>query len=176
MFVDSSSTPRTRGRAIQGAIIMLILILCSTLSFKIAGQNLVFTAIPAIGVFLWPRGADPFLSVLSLFILGVIHDTVSFGIIGFWALIYLLYFIIFRPDGRSREDGFLNRWGKFWLLIIFGGALMALLGVMFMKTGSDLKSLFIMQLVAAVLFPLIYFLGLIYKRIFGEYDDGGYNL
>lgn len=176
MFNEGTSTPRTRGRALRGLVVALVLIAASTLSLNVYGLNLTFTAIPIIAVFLWPRGADPSLSVICLFLCGIVHDMVSFGLIGFWPLLYLLYFIIFRPDGRRKEETFWVRWGKLLLIAVFGGCVIWLVGTFVMQIPPDLKSLAIMQGVVVFLFPIIYLLGRLYMRVFGDYDEGSYTL
>jgi len=173
MYSEGTSTHRTRGRALQGGIVTLILIGISTLSFKAFGHNFVFTAIPIITVFLWPRGADPSLSVICLFFVGLVHDMLSFGLAGFWPLLYLFYFIIFRPDRHRKNEAFWLLWGKYLMFMILGFFLIWALGSLFMQRTPDLKTLITMLLISVVLFPVVFLAGKLYKRIFGEYDDGG---
>lgn len=155
-FTDSISVQRARGLAFQGAGLLLFLIMISQLHVHIASLSVTFAFLPITAVFLWPRLAEPLTTILSLFILGLLMDCVNEGPLGFWPLIFMTYFIIFRPDRREGQQGFIGLWLGFGIVAIL--LLMLMVGISLALVGytPNLMALSVNLGVTLAVFPLIF--------------------
>lgn len=156
-FSDTISLQRARSLAFQGALLCFVLCLLAQLNLRAFGVMLSFAFLPFIAVFLWPRLADPLTSVLCLFGLGLFLDLLGETSLGFWPLVFLSYFMVFRPDRREGQQGLLNLWLG---LIIAGGVtalFMVAISLVLVAHRPNLWALGQNWAVTFVLFPLIFF-------------------
>lgn len=173
---DSLSLSRSRERALQGFAFTLVLSLIGTLSVKVGNQVFGFAMLPVLGAFLWPRLADPFASVISLFLVGILNDLMGEGVIGLSSVTFIFIFILLRPDLRDARLGVLPLWLRWTVLSLLIVLAQFLLGRVFLGYYPSLGQQLRLALMAAICFPVIYNSRNWLRRIFSDPDDLGYIL
>lgn len=147
-------------------------------ALSIAGLNLFgvrvgFGFIPLIVLAIWPRRADPLVSICIVFAAGLFTDWATGGIRGQWTLVFVLVWGFLRPE--IRDDPF----APVHLLLIWlatcGLALLVLSITGFFVFGimSDVASMGRQMIFATVLMPFLMLLrhGLAVR--FNEHEDWG---
>ena len=136
-FVDKISAQRSRGLAFSGIAAVFVLMVFSLLSINIAGYHIALSYLPLAGVFLWPRLANPMISIIGICALGGLADLLGETPLGFWAFVYLTYFMIFRPDARENSAGFWDLWIGFFIAVLVAGFTM--IAASFIFIGQPIK-------------------------------------
>lgn len=141
--------------AVFGFLITIILSIVGLLSFHISKVDISLIWLPLMGVYLWPRFAAPIISVVLIFIAGLLHDILNAQSLGFTSILFLLVYIFLRPRLSFENSGRSSLWLRFGAVI----GLTIFLILLFKLLGSNISiSNFPMQiLVTLLLFPV--FLG-----------------
>lgn len=153
---DFTPAPKARRLALSGFFGTAILCCLSQLNFVVAGGNWTFAFLPCVGIFLWPKGANSTVSLVSMFVLGLFQDHISFGPIGLWPLIWTTFFLIYRPEARSRNYALLAMWGRSVIGIVIVMGLHFLLGSFVFNQLPDGKIILMSGLTAIALFPAVW--------------------
>jgi hypothetical protein len=92
----------------------------------------------------------------ALAVLGLAHDVLSGGALGFFALLYLAAFLIGRTAANAtRSDNLVTEWGGFAATVIGVGLIAALLGPMIYGGGFGIGQFAIAAAITVALFPLV---------------------
>ncbi len=118
--IETSSVLRSRNIAFQGFLFLILTSVIALLEFRIGAIHLSFLAIPLAVIFLWPRGSEPALSAGLIVFGGLLFDLASGGPLGLWPLLYLITFMVIRPNKRGRNLKRNPLWAGFavWLLVL----------------------------------------------------------
>ncbi|WP_371398336.1 hypothetical protein [Fretibacter rubidus] len=155
-FVDKISDQRSRGLALSGIASVLVLTVLSLLSVNILTYHIGLSFLPLAGLYLWPRLANPMLSVLGLFALGCLADMLGETPLGFWPFVYLVYFMVFRPDTRETSSSLMELWLGFLVAVIVAALTMLVASFIFIGQPIKLTSLIFGWAPVLSLFPLVY--------------------
>ena len=94
----------------------------------------------------------------SIFLFGLLHDVLSGGIIGFWALLYLLFYALLLTQPRSllhfAQRSLLFSWLGFLLASLLFALLLALAGALLVDGGVSWTALAAQWLLSAAFSPL----------------------
>jgi len=154
-FVETANITRSRSFALQGFLFVLTLIPFALIDFRAATVSISGLWIPLIGVYIWPKSAETSSSTVLIFLSGILLDLLSDSPTGMWALVFVLTFLIIRPNKRGTNVSRQLLWSGF----VIWSAVVAL-GFLAMGAMSDTQTLswrpMIMQLVVAgLVFPII---------------------
>jgi len=160
-----------RGQTWQAILILFVLTILGALHVTVLGQTISLSFLPLAGICLWPRNSNPIISIVAIFILGILLDVFTHQILGFRTLIYLTIFTIFRPDTRLKQHIFGTAFLQWILTILIGLGLFYLLAWLGRGTKPQLVSLWYQGLLALALFPLIYLGRYIFRFILVDAED-----
>jgi hypothetical protein len=170
---DFTPAPKARRLAFSAFTVTLLFCLIGQLNITLSEVTWPLTFLPCIGIFLWPKGANAALSLCLIFLLGLLHDQASFGPVGFWPLIWICFFLFYRPDARSRQNELGALWLRFtfWILIIVG--IHILVGLVVTRLEPRTAFVLIAALTVVVLFPAIWILRKFIIRLVDANDELG---
>ena len=166
-----SSNSGRRGQTWPAILILLVLTILGALHVNILGQTISLSFLPLAGICLWPRNSNPLVSIIAIFIFGILLDVFTHQILGFRTLIYLTIFAIFRPDSRLKQHIFGTAFMQWVLTILVGFSLFYLLAWIGRGTKPYLMTLWYQGLLALALFPLIYLGRYILRFILVDAED-----
>ncbi len=172
---DYTPAPKARRLAMLAIFATLILCVLSQLSLQFSGLFLSFGFIPSLAIYLWPKGANATLSLIGIFGLGLFQSLLGFGPMGLWAFIWVVFFVIYRPDIRDRAHDLGGLWiGCFaWLLAIVFAHI--LLGLLILNIRPDPLSLTLSFICAFMSFPLIWLAHNYFKKLFSSEAEYGFG-
>ncbi len=170
---DYTSAPKAVRLAMLAIFATSILCVLSQLSLKFNGLFLSFGFVPSLAVYLWPKGANAALSLVGVFGLGMFQSLLGFGPAGLWAFIWVVFFVMYRPDIRDRARDLGGLWiGCFgWLLAI--ALAHVLLGWLMLNIKPDPLSLTLSCVCAFMAFPLVWFARRYFSRLLDGEDEYG---
>lgn len=160
-----------RGQTTQAIFMLLVLTLIGGLNLNILGHSVALHLVPLIGICLWPRQAHPVISIIAIFILGLLLDLLTTEALGGRTLIYLVVFTVFRPDQRIKEHIFgtaLAQWVGTVLLVLL---LIYIFGWMSRGTRPDIALLVRQALLATAFFPAVYLIRRAIRYFLVDPDD-----
>lgn len=166
-----SSSPNARGKTIRAVFILFFLTILAALNLNILGQSVALSLLPLIGICLWPRYAHPVISIIVIFLFGLLLDFLTNDALGFRTLIYLIIFSVFRPDTRSKQHTFGTAFVQWLGIIILALVAVYFLGWVGRSVRPDLLSLGYQALLTTTLFPVIYFIRHIFRYFLIDPDD-----
>lgn len=166
-----SSSTSSKGQTAQAIFMLFVLTVLGALHINIFGKSVALSFIPLIGICLWPRHANPILSVIAIFILGVVFDFITNEALGFRTMIYLAVFAIFRPDKRLKAHIFGTAFAQWLGVIVIAILFVYLIGWIGRGTKPNLMTLVFQVLLATVFFPIIYLLRHLIRYTFVDVDD-----
>ena len=152
---SSLSQLQTISIALQGLAVGSVLVLLSAISFEIFGLSFGLTFIPIVALMYWPQKASRSWSILFVFLLGLLQAIVSFTPLGLWAFCYLVLFIILGGEITFSKK-LSAAWGSFFVLIIFIGVILYIVGRMILGQWPPLVPLVTDATASFVVFPLIF--------------------
>ena len=158
--------PFARGGLLVGSLLMLILVLVSVSSFNAFNTLINFIYLPLIGIYTWPRTDKIILSICIIFIFGLILDIVSSGPLGLWSLIFLINFAVFKPHMRLKSLVFKTAFFSWFSFLFFSSILLYFFVWFSIEIPPRLMPLIIQSIVATCLFPLVFGLRHLLKKIF----------
>lgn len=171
MAIFSSSSTGSRGQTVQAIFMLLVLTILGALHLNVFGKTVALNFLPLIGICLWPRRANPVISIIAIFILGILFDFMTNEALGLRTMIYILVFAIFRPDKRLKTHIFGTAFAQWIGAIAMAILLIYLLGWIGRGTKPNLISLSYQALLATALFPLVYLGRHLLKYILVDVDD-----
>ena len=172
---DYTPAPKARRLAVLSSLGMALLCVISLMDIKLGAAALTFLMVPTFAIYLWPRGANPVLSLLGITLVGFGFDHLSHGPLGLWPLTWLTLFLIYRPDTRPKDDSFLGQWVGALLVLICVLAFQLLLASAILSDPVYTESLLLSAAAAFFVFPLVYLMRENLARAFGIRDDFFYE-
>ena len=154
-----------KGNTRKGILLLLFLTLLSVLSINILGRNVSFMFLPLMAVSLWPRVQTPIVSIVFLLLFGLLLDMLSAGPLGLWSLLFLSVFTLLRPHERLKPLTFLPAFRMWLAVLVFALILSYLLGWFAMISQPDIWPLLHNALAGIILFPVVYCLRHIGKKL-----------
>lgn len=154
--------------ALFGFIITLALIIFGLINLRFFGVSISLIWLPLMGVFLWPRFAAPVISVILIFIAGILQDILNAQSTGFSSILFLLVYVFLRPRLDFEDLGLATLWTR------FGGVVALTIGLilLFKVFGNSVSiSNFPLQVLVTLLtFPIFLSLRTILRRVFIPLD------
>lgn len=171
MATFSSSRSSSRGQISLGFISLAILTVFGALHLNVMGQSVALTLLPFIGICLWPRYAHPILSIVIIFVMGLLMDFATNEPLGFRTLIYLTIFSVFRPDKRIKQHVFVSAFLQWFGILILAVILTYGLGWFVRGTRPDIYALINQAILATALFPVAYIVRIIFRYFLTDPDE-----
>lgn len=168
--------PAADARRLAFFSLMALLITCvlSQLSIKTSGRVWSFSFVPTAVILLWPTRSSPLLSLLGIFLLGLLHDALGSGPYGVWALLWTSMFLIIRPDLRLRSRNLFVQWGQYVLVILAIGAGHILIGKFILSQAMAWDNIVLSSVMALAIFPLVWIVReLAGQSLVNRYDNFG---
>lgn len=163
MAVGLDLYPDNRQHAFYGAFGVLCVIVLSLFRPSVFGTLMPLTWLPLAGVFLWPRKAEPILSLCLIFILGFVHDMAAGYAIGMSSALYIFVYGLSRSRFDFEVINFLTAWFRF--LRTMGITVFAVLVLLFLlRRHFPISDVLFEALGAIVFFPVFYMMRRIIRR------------
>lgn len=175
-FLDTISDQRSTRLAVYGVICIFMLSILSLLSVNIFDYHLVFTGLPVIGLFLWPRLADSLVSVIGLFFVGLWMDLIGEAALGYWPFILLFLFAVLRPERREGGKGLWRLWLGFMGVAVMTVGLMIGVALVFAGGRPSVIAVVLDWIPIIAIFPLIYWIYRAVGRASSDSSGGGFVL
>lgn len=173
MVMRGSSQSTPNGGHWKGILLMTFLVFISILNVNMFGRSFSLLCLPVIGICLWPRTEGSIVSIIAILIFGLLLDLLSAGPLGFWALIFLSVFTIFRPHMRMKPHTLGSAFGQWLLVLAFAMIASYLLGWFARQYRPDLMPLIYQAVAATVLFPVVYGLRHLGKNLLSDPEMRG---
>lgn len=167
----SSKGPGVRRQTATVIIGLFILTIIGSLSVNLFNQPVSLSFVPLIGICLWPRNTKVLISIIFVFLLGLLLDIITYEALGLHTLTYLIVFAVLRPDLRLKGHKFgiaSLQWLGIILLSMFIVYFLSLVG---RRVRPDLMIIVFQGLVATAAFPLIYLARHYFRSLFTDTDD-----
>jgi len=100
-YYEMQAPIRKKTPAIVAAIALFLVGAISIGGFHAFGSRYGFGFLPILVLAIWPRYASPLLSIALVFCAGFFVDWATGGILGQWALIFVVIWGVLRPEMRS---------------------------------------------------------------------------
>jgi cell shape-determining protein MreD len=136
----------------------------SVLSLNVFNTSAGFGFVPLLVILLWPRRANGPISVAGVFIAGLFTDWATGGVLGQWALIYVLGFALLRPEIRNMPFAFLRALLAWFVLAGLAAVLLYASGQFVFGVPADVVAILRQILLATAILP---FLLIIRNRLAG---------
>ena len=172
---DYTPAPKARRFAVVSVIGTALLCVISQMTINLGVKTFSFLMIPTFAIYLWPRGANPILSLVGICMVGFFQDYLSYGPLGVWSLCWLLLFLIYRPDMRVKPETLIGQWAGAFLVLLCVSSLQWVLGQFVLGQAMSLQSLILSAAAAFTIFPLIYFIRVNFARMASDGDDFHFN-
>ncbi|MEE2526267.1 rod shape-determining protein MreD [Hyphobacterium sp. HN65] len=144
-----------------GLIAWAVISLMGSLAFyaaplRIAGGPDLMPMLPLITLFIWSTVRPRFIPPIVIFVVGLLQDVLSGGVMGIWALAYLSAMTITRSreeEGPTREIG--PVWIRFLVTLIIAVPIAWGAGSLVIGQMAPVRPLLIESVASALMFPLI---------------------
>lgn len=160
-----------RGQTTQAILMLLVLTMIGGLNVNIFGHSIALHLVPLIGICLWPRLAHPIISIIAIFILGLLLDLLTTEALGGRTLIYLVVFTVFRPDQRLKEHIFGTALAQWIGTVLLALLLIYVFGWISRGTRPDIALLAKQALLATAFFPAVYLIRRVMRYFLVNPDD-----
>lgn len=155
-FRDAQAPIRSVKAAIFAALALFFGGALSIISVNIAGQSISFAFIPLLVIAIWPRRASQIISVIFIFAAGLFTDWASGGVTGQWALVFLLVWMLLRPELRDNAYS-ISQFMLAWLAICgFAFGLLSVTGWFAYRVLPDYMAFSRQILLVTALLPPIF--------------------
>lgn len=153
--------PTMESRPPYGLMVWAVLSLMLSLAFyaaplRIAGGPDLMPMLPLITLFIWSTVRPRFIPPIVIFIVGILQDVLSGGVMGVWALAYLTAMTITRnrdEDGPTREIG--PVWIRFLVTLVIAVPIAWAAGSFAIGQMAPVRPLLIESVASGLMFPLI---------------------
>jgi len=173
-LVDTISVQRARKLALNGFLVTGLWSVLSLINLSMFGHYISLLALPLLSIFLWPRLADPFWSVAAIFTLGIILDLMTGSILGLRGFLFVVFFVIFRPDRRDTSHSFTAIWLGFVVSLFVITVIMAIAGFVILSRPINISDTLFLLITSALLFPFVYWVTRQFGRISSDVSGVGY--
>jgi len=157
-------------QAFYGFVILLSLMILGLINVRLGPLNIMFLWLPLFGLFLWPRHAAPLLSLVLVFIAGLIQDILNAQPLGFSALIFVFTFTIFRNRLPRKDMKTLNVWKNYGQLTLGVSLGLVILNGLIQNTVV-MYSTVLHVLITIVIFPVYMAIWQFMRRLIIAVDD-----
>lgn len=135
---------------------ILFLLFLTNLPYGISETVFLIPPLSLIGIFYWGIYRPDLLPRGIVFIFGILHDVLSGGIIGIWALIYLIVHSIMKSQRKFfLGKKFIIEWYSFGIVVFFVYFFIWMLGIIFYDGVDRSGILFFQSIVAIFIYPLL---------------------
>lgn len=172
---DYTPAPKARRMAVIFTLVTAIFCVLSQMGFNFGRVAIPFIMLPSLVVYLWPKGANPLLSLIGIFVVGLLQDHLSYGPTGLWALTWMALFLIYRPDVREKSKSLLGQWIGVLLVLMCIVIFQWGLARFVLGRSIDMWALVFSAVAAFGLFPLFYILREYAARTFGDKEGFYYE-
>ncbi len=156
---------------LQGLLIGILLVFASLADINLGGLHVGFVFLPVIAIYFWPPLASYSLSLICVFLLGLLHDVASDGPIGIWTMSYMFLFMIMGGGVRTKQK-FSTALGFFTLALGLVFFMSFVFGLFAMGRWPNIASLFVSALATILMFPLFYWLHALFSSTRHETTAG----
>mgnify|MGYP001115335226 CR=1 FL=1 len=172
-FRDTQAPIRSIWAAIGAGLALLLAGALSIISVNLFGQNASFAFLPLIVIAIWPRRASEIASVIAVFAAGIFTDWATGGVVGQWALVFILAWMVFRPELRDQPYAFFQTL-IIWVMICgLAIVLLSASGWFIYKVAPDYLALGRQVLLATAVLPFILLLRRWLAYFTGDADEWG---
>jgi rod shape-determining protein MreD len=111
----------TRLRTLMPVATVALLTIAAVLPWGLSSANrLTLPLLPVVAIYFWTLDRDAWLPEWSIFLAGLLLDLLTQGPLGYWALVYLVAYVITVLCSRLRIETVTKR------LLVFAGAIVAI--------------------------------------------------
>ena len=170
-FVETANITRSRSFALQGFLFVCVLILFALIDIRAASFSISGLWIPLIGVYIWPKSAETSSSTVLVFLAGLILDVVSDSPTGLWALVFVLSFLILRPNKRAHTVSRQALWLGFVIWTVIVSLWFVGIGAIFDGYVLHWQSMVMQIVIAGLAFPFVRGIARYARRIASDPAD-----
>ncbi|WP_421790958.1 rod shape-determining protein MreD [Hyphobacterium sp.] len=153
--------PPIETRPPYGLMVWAVISLLLSLAFyaaplRIAGGPDLMPMLPLIALFIWSTVRPRFIPPIVVFVVGILQDVLTGGVLGVWALSFLIAMIITRSrddDGPNREIG--PVWVRFLATLAIAIIVAWSAGSLAIGQMAPVRPLLIEAVASGLMFPLI---------------------
>ncbi len=149
--------------ALQGFVMGVVLMYFGLINITIFGHVYQLTFLPVLAVVLWPRQASYSWSLGFVFLLGLLMDMSSGGVLGVWAFTLLVLFLILG-GGLKHVYGFVHVISVYILSLVIVMISLLLLGRLAIGQWVSVFSMIGDSVFCILVFPVAYWF---YKLVDG---------
>jgi len=123
---------------------------------RIANGPDLMPMLPLMTLFIWSTVRPRFIPPIVIFIIGILNDVLTGGVLGVWALAYLMSLTIARSrdeDGPTREFG--PVWIRFLVVLAIAIPVAWAAGSLAIGQLAPVRPLLIEGMASALMFPLL---------------------
>ena len=155
------------------AVISLIMSLAFYAApLRIAGGPDLMPMLPLMTLFIWSTVRPRFIPPIVIFIVGILNDVLTGGVLGVWALAFLTSMTIARSrdeDGPNREIG--PVWIRFLVTLLIAVIVAWSAGSLAIGQMAPVRPLLIEAVASGVMFPLIAFFSIRRRNLRGAFGS-----
>lgn len=143
----------------------ILFVLIGALPTGMTGWNMVSPLLVLGVVFFWTTSRPTLLPPVAVFILGILHDALSGGPLGLWALVFLLVqFFIVSQRRVLVGISFALGWVSF-MPVVFGAAFFAWAGAsIYYGTLVSVTPVLVQAALTLVAYPLVAWISIYFRR------------
>lgn len=153
MVFAGTHVPDRNTDLIPAALALILAGLASAIHVNAFGVSWSFLWLPFLLVAIWPRRAGSFPSALLLFFAGIWVDWTTLGALGQWSTVFLVTYLVTRPDRQATERGVLPAYRRFCVALLVGISAYVVTGWLVYGAWPDWFSLMRGVFVAALILP-----------------------
>lgn len=160
-----------------GPMVWAVLSLILALSFyaaplRIANGPDLMPMLPLMTLFIWSTVRPRFIPPIVIFVIGILNDVLTGGVLGVWALAYLVSLTIARSrdeDGPTREFG--PVWIRFLVVLAIAIPVAWSAGSLAIGQPAPVRPLLIEGVASALMFPLLAFVFIRRRNLRGTFGS-----
>jgi rod shape-determining protein MreD len=160
------------GLMVWAVISILLSLIFYSAPLRIANGPDLMPMLPLITLFIWSTVRPRFIPPIVIFIVGLLNDVLTGGVLGIWALAYLTALTI----ARSRdEDGPTREFGPVWIrfIVVLAIAMPVAWGAGSLAIGqlAPVRPLLIESVASGLMFPLLALLFIRRRNLRGAFGS-----
>jgi rod shape-determining protein MreD len=167
--------PPIETRPPYGLMVWAVLSLILALAFyaaplRIASGPDLMPMLPLMTLYIWSTVRPRFIPPIVIFVIGILNDVLTGGVLGVWALAYLIALTIARSrdeDGPTREFG--PVWIRFLVILAIAIPVAWSAGSLAIGQPAPVRPLLIEGVASALMFPLLAFLFIRRRNLRGTF-------
>lgn len=144
------------GLMVWAVISMILSLAFYSAPLRIAGGPDLMPMLPLMAIFIWSTVRPRFIPPIVIFVVGILQDVLTGGVLGVWALAYLVAMIVTRSrdeDGPNREIG--PVWIRFLATLVIAIIVAWSAGSLAIGQMAPVRPLLIEAVASGLMFPLI---------------------